>query len=156
MRKIALVAAAGAAALALAACSESTEQAAEETVEGAAADTAKDDPSAAVSAAIAVVSFMPPNPTDRERAGFGNTLKMTSLKTPSVPHAPQFSLTKSSPVTFFITRPPDLTTSPRPVTKRTPIRLSRQAPTAIRRGPETFPATIPPIVGSALVPNNTR
>ena len=122
----------------------------------AAADTAKDDPSAAVSAAIAVVSFMPPNPTDRERAGFGNTLKMTSVKTPSVPHAPQFSLTKSSPVTFFITRPPDLTTSPRPVTKRTPIRLSRQAPTAIRRGPETFPATIPPIVGSALVPNSTR
>ena len=95
-------------------------------------------------------------PLDRERAGFGNTLKMASLKTPSVPHAPQVSLTKSSPVTFFITRPPDFTMSPRPVTKRTPIRLSRQAPTATRRGPETFPATIPPIVGSALVPNNTR
>ena len=50
------------------------------------------------------------------------------------------SFTRSSPVTFFITRPPDFTASPRPLTKRTPMRLSRAAPAMIRRGPEMFAA----------------
>ena len=51
-------------------------------------------------------------------------------------------------MTFFITRPPDLTISPRPSTARTPIRLSRAAPAWMRRGPEILAATTPPIVGS--------
>ena len=53
-------------------------------------------------------------------------------------------------MTFFITRPPDFTTSPRPLTKRTPIRLSRAAPAMIRRGPEMFIAATAPMVGSPL------
>ena len=53
-------------------------------------------------------------------------------------------------MTFFITRPPDLTTSPRPLTKRTPIRLSRAAPAMMRRGPEMFMAATAPMVGSPL------
>ncbi len=59
-------------------------------------------------------------------------------------------------MTFFITRPPFFTTAPVPSTNRTPIRLSRQAPAWIRRGPETFAATIPPIVGSPAVPRIGR
>jgi hypothetical protein len=55
-------------------------------------------------------------------------------------------------VTFFITRPPAFTTAPVPSTNRTPIRLSRQAPTCSRRGPEALTATAPPIVGSPAVP----
>ena len=59
-------------------------------------------------------------------------------------------------MTFFITRPPLRTTRPSPSTKRTPIRLSRQAPACTRRGPETFIATIPPSVGSPSVPSTAR
>ena len=51
-------------------------------------------------------------------------------------------------MTFFITRPPVLTTSPRPLTKRTPSRLSRAAPALMRRGPEQrWRRNTPPIVG---------
>ena len=68
--------------------------------------------------------------------------------TPSVPWLPAISLTRSSPVTFFITRPPFLTIAPVPSTNRTPIMLSRQAPTRKRRGPEALVAATPPIVGT--------
>ncbi len=84
-------------------------------------------------------------------SGLGSSLNVASVTRPSVPCAPQTSLTRSSPVTFFITRPPFLIASPRPLISLTPIRLSRAAPVLIRRGPETFPATRPPIVGSPLV-----
>ena len=59
-------------------------------------------------------------------------------------------------MTFFITRPPFLTTAPVPSTKRTPTRLSRQAPAWMRRGPEALVATTPPIVGSPLAPVSGR
>ena len=58
------------------------------------------------------------------------------------------SFTRSRPVTFFMTRPPDFTASPRPLTKRTPIRLSRAAPAMMRRGPDRFAAATAPMVGS--------
>jgi hypothetical protein len=66
------------------------------------------------------------------------------------------SFTRSRPVTFFITRPPDLIASPRPLTKRTPRRLSRAAPERIRRGPEMLPAATAPMVGSPVEPSSTR
>ena len=59
-------------------------------------------------------------------------------------------------MTFFITRPPFFTTAPVPSTKRTPIRLSRQAPAWMRRGPEALTATIPPTVGTPLEPVSGR
>ena len=59
-------------------------------------------------------------------------------------------------MTFFITRPPFFTTAPVPSTNRTPIMLSRQAPTWIRRGPEAFIATTPPIVGTPFPPVSAR
>ncbi len=69
-----------------------------------------------------------------------------------MPWAPAISFTRSRPVTFFITRPPDLIASPRPLTKRTPIRLSRAAPALIRRGPELLIDATAPMVGSPVVP----
>jgi len=60
--------------------------------------------------------------------GLGRTLKIASVIRPSVPHEPAKSFTRSRPVTFFITRPPDLINSPSPLMKRMPIKLSRHAP----------------------------
>jgi hypothetical protein len=59
-------------------------------------------------------------------------------------------------VTFFMTRPPDVTASPCPLTKRTPIRLSRAAPAMMRRGPETFAAATAPMLGVPVEPSRTR
>ena len=59
-------------------------------------------------------------------------------------------------MTFFITRPPFFTTAPVPSTKRTPSIRSRQAPAAIRRGPEALVATMPPTVGAPLAPVSAR
>ena len=59
-------------------------------------------------------------------------------------------------MTFFITRPPFFTTVPVPSTKRTPIRLSRQAPACTRRGPEALAATTPPMVDTPLRPSSAR
>ncbi len=59
-------------------------------------------------------------------------------------------------MTFFITRPPLLTASPRPLTKRTPSMASRQAPACTRRGPEAEVATMPPTVGSPSVVSRKR
>ena len=74
-------------------------------------------------------------------SGAGRTLNVTSLRAPRACRSePARNFTRSRPVTFFITRPPDFTTSPRPVTARTPIRPSRAAPAAMRRGPERLAA----------------
>ena len=45
---------------------------------------------------------------------------VTSVITPSVPHAPVTRRTRSNPATFFTTRPPARTTSPVPVTTSQP------------------------------------
>ena len=48
-------------------------------------------------------------------------------------------------MTFFITRPPDLKISPRPLTPATPSRWSRAAPRWMRRAPDMLVAKTPPI-----------
>jgi hypothetical protein len=89
-------------------------------------------------------------------SGQGSTLNDTSVSRPSVPQLPAISLTRSSPVTFFITRPPFLTNSPDPLTKRTPSRLSRAAPAEMRRDPEMLAAASAPIVGEPFLPVSPR
>ena len=116
----------------------------------------KGEPTAAQSASTARPSSRPGRTSVAERSGIGSTLKVTSVRNPSVPQEPAISFTRSSPVTFFITRPPDFIASPRPLTKRTPMRLSRAAPAMIRRGPEMFAAATAPMVGSPVEPRRTR
>ena len=55
-------------------------------------------------------------------SGAGSTLKVTSVMIASVPQLPEMPRQRSTPVTFFITRPPDLKMSPRPFTARRPSR----------------------------------
>ena len=54
-------------------------------------------------------------------------------KRPQLPVNPRAT---SRPARFFITRPPDLKSSPRPLTARTPSRLSRALPAEMRRSPK--------------------
>ena len=79
-------------------------------------------------------------------SGIGSTLNVTSLTTANVPQLLARPRQTSTPVTFFITRPPDLINSPRPVTARTPMKWSRAAPAVTRRGPEVLVANTPPMV----------
>ena len=53
-------------------------------------------------------------------SGLGASLIVASVRTPSVPWAPQLSLVRSRPVTFFITRPPQRIVWPRPLTSFEP------------------------------------
>ena len=71
------------------------------------------------------------------RSGAGDTRKVSSVSTPSVPKAPHISLGRSKPVTFLMTRPPAAIASPLPLTKRQPIdviahRAGFHAPRAAR------------------------
>ena len=60
--------------------------------------------------------------------GRGRHLSEISSSTPSVPSAPVISRATSKPATFFITRPPNVRSSPRPSRMRTPSTRSRTAP----------------------------
>ncbi len=51
----------------------------------------------------------------------GSTFSVISESTASVPKLPASSLHRSSPVTFFSTRPPLVKISPVPFTARTPM-----------------------------------
>ena len=82
----------------------------------------------------------------------GSTLIVTSVMAASVPQEPAISLQRSYPVTFFTTRPPDLKVSPRPDTAEKPRKWSRAAPALIRRGPERFAASAPPMVPRPATP----
>ena len=60
--------------------------------------------------------------------GRGRHLIDTSRITPSVPSDPAMSRETSKPATFFMTRPPNDRSSPRPSSRRTPSTTSRTAP----------------------------
>ena len=91
--------------------------------------TPKGEPSAADSAAMARASSSPSDDERRRRPRrAGSTLNVDLGHQAERAMAPHYSFTRSRPVTFFITRPPHLTISPRPLTRRKPIRWSRAAP----------------------------
>ena len=52
-------------------------------------------------------------------------------------------------MTFLTTLPPDLKTSPRPLTARKPRKWSRAAPALMRRGPDRLQASTPPRASAA-------
>ena len=72
----------------------------------AAPDTPNGEPSARVIAAIAAESLSPGMASVASTSDLGASLIVASVRNPSVPWAPQLSLVRSRPVTFFITRPP--------------------------------------------------
>ena len=78
--------------------------------------------------------------------GGGQTLKVRSVTTASVPHEPAINFDMSYPVTFLTTRPPDLNASPLPETALMPRTWSRAAPAFSRRGPDELAASTPPMV----------
>ena len=111
--------------------------------------TPNGEPSARVIASIAFTSPSSGMTSVASASGLGASLIVASVRTPSVPCAPQLSLVRSRPVTFFITRPPQRIVSARPLTSLKPSTPSRTAPALGRRGPARLVATIPPSVGSS-------
>ena len=112
----------------------------------AAADTSFSLPSAAVMTLPAILGSSQATRMLPDCSSHGMTFKFTVCMTPNVPNDPDISFDKSKPVTFFITRPPDLKSSARPETASNPNKWSRAAPTLIRRGPAILVATRPPMV----------
>ena len=107
------------------------------------------------STSTAISSGSPSRISVAVSSGIGWTLNVTSHMTASVPQLPARPRHRSRPVTFFITRPPDLKTSPRPLTARTPRRWSRAAPTRMRRAPDMLVANTPAMVPSPASPPPT-
>ena len=71
---------------------------------------------------VAASSASPKNRIVRLSGAIGSTLNVTSVNTASVPQEPDRPRTRSTPVTFFFTCPPDLMAAPSPFTPRTPSR----------------------------------
>ena len=85
----------------------------------------------------------------RLSGAFGRTLNVTSVNTERVPQEPLKPRTRSTPVTFFMTRPPDLIAAPSPFTARKPSMWSRAAPRKMRRGPEMLMAAMAPMLAAS-------
>jgi hypothetical protein len=115
------------------------------------------------STSVAISSGSPSRISVAVSSGMGWTLKVTSHMTASVPQLPASPRHRSRPVTFFITRPPDLNTSPLPLTRA-------QAQQMVARGADTdapradklvantpaivlSPASPPPITASSIGSN---
>ena len=118
----------------------------------AAPETSFSLPIAAVMACTAIFASSQGTITVRVFSGTGMAFNVRVCITPNVPNDPAINLDKSNPVTFFITRPPDLKSSPRPLTASNPKTWSRAAPDFNRRGPEMLVATSPPSVPSRPSP----
>ncbi len=82
-------------------------------------------------------------------SGIARSRTLTSVITPSVPHAPVSSRVMSKPATFFTTRPPARMTLPSPVTASRPSTMSRGVPNACASGPADAVAIVAPRVPRA-------